>query len=150
MKHFKESIECYLYSESNEWKYRYSQREHFCSTKMIMSRVKHRYRQNTGGCVPMVEPNVAKQNGSIGCNGRWKGGGRREEAREREMYVCVLCAPRNDGRHRIAPLGNRNTVGMSSKNNASVCFTPSASASSRVTLIGLDLDYSSWLSDLYP
>lgn len=44
-------------------------------------------------------------------------------------------------RYRIAPLGSRNTVGMSSKNNASVCFAPSASASSRgasATLIGLD------------
>jgi len=82
-----------------------------------MSRVKHRYRQNTGGCVPTVEPNVARQNGSVGCNGRWKGGGRREEARE--IYIYIYTCPRNDGRHRIAPLGNRNTIGMSSKNNAS-------------------------------
>lgn len=115
----------YLYPVSNEWKYRYSQREHFCS-KMIMSRVKHRYRQNTGGCVPTVEPNVTEQNGSIGCNGRWKvaggqgGGGRC-------MYVYSVLAGKR-WRYRIAPLGSRNTVGMSSKNNAPVCFAPSASA----------------------
>jgi len=50
----------YTYIEWNEWKYRYSQRKHFCSTKMIMSRVKHRYCQNTSGCIPTIEPNVAK------------------------------------------------------------------------------------------
>jgi len=100
MKHSEESVECYLYLESNEWKYRYSQREHFCSTKMIMSRVKHRYCQNTGGCVPMAEPNVAKQNGSVGYNGRVAAEGRkraRERERERDMYVYSVRRETTEG-----------------------------------------------------
>lgn len=114
-----------------------SQREHFCSTKMIMSRVKHRYCQNTGGCVTTAEPNVVEQNGSVGCNGRWKVAAGREEAGD--VCTCTLCAGKR-WRYRIAPLGSRNTVGMSSKNNAPVCSAPSALAgTAKLTLIGLDL-----------
>jgi len=54
------------------------------------------------------------------------------------MYVRVQCA-RKRRRYRITPLGSRNAVGMSSKNNAPVCFAPSALTSSWVTLIGLYL-----------
>jgi len=65
--------------------------------------------------------------------GRW-----REEVGGRKTYVRVQRAGKRR-RYRIAPLGSRNTVGMSSKNNAPVYSVPSASASSRITLIRLDL-----------